>query len=93
MAFIVIENTPGYLPDDDDPFITDDYDAAVVYMNEQAERLSDFIAEGGGEPDISVGWASPNNYAAVMVYDKTREHDLGRYIGVEMYEDIATVQA
>ncbi len=86
-SFIVIENTPGYLPEDDDPFVTDDYSAAVTYMNERAEALAEFIAEGEGKPEISVGWASPNNYAAVMVYDHSREHDLGRYIGVEIYED------
>ncbi len=82
--YIVVENTPGYLPDDDDPYITDDYAAAVVYMNERAAEYAD-------DPDanyrVEYGIASPNNYAAVMVYDDDREHDLGRYIGVELLED------
>ena len=85
--FIVIENTPGYLPEDDDPFITDDYDEAVAYMNERADSLAEFIAESDGKPEISTGWASPNNYAAVMVYDLSHKHDLGRYIGVELVEE------
>jgi hypothetical protein len=87
VTFIVIENTPGYMPDDDDPATFEDYDDAVAYMNERAESLAEFIAEGEGKPEISVGWASPNNYAAVMVYDHARAHDLGRYIGVELLEE------
>ncbi len=82
--YIVIENTPGYLPEDDDPYITDDYAAAVAYMNELAQSYAD---DPDGNYRIEVGWASPNNYAAVMVYDDDREHDLGRYIGVELLED------
>lgn len=80
--YIVIENTPGYLPEEDDPFITDDYSAAVAYMNERADE---------NDPDanyrVERGWASGNNYAAVMVWDDAKTHDLGRYIGVELCED------
>ncbi len=82
--YIVIENTPGYLPDDDDPYITDDYASAVEYMNERA-------AEYAGDPDanyrVEYGIASPDNYAAVMVYDDDKTHDLGRYIGVELVQE------
>ena len=85
--YIVIVNTPGYLPEDDDPFVTDDYEAAVTYMNELVQSYVESIEEAEGEAEVSVGWASPNNYAATMVYDKSREHDLGRYFGVELCED------
>jgi hypothetical protein len=85
--YVVIENTPGYLPDDDDPAEFDDYADAVEYMNERAGTYAELIAESHGIPEISEGWASPNNYAAVMVYDHSREYDLGRYIGVELIDE------
>lgn len=83
-SYIVIENTPGYLPEDDDPFITDDYAAAVAYMNERAAEYAD---DPDGNYRVEYGWASRNNYAAVMVWDDDKTHDLGRYIGVELCED------
>jgi hypothetical protein len=86
-SFVVIENTPGYLPEEDDPYVTDDYLAAVAYMNARVAEYVEFIEETGAEAEVSQGWASPNNYAAVMVYDKSREHDLGRYFGVEIDEE------
>lgn len=79
--FIVLENTPGYLPEEDDPFITDDYSAAVAYMNERVEEYEDHIAEGGGEPATSRGPRS------AYVTDMTREHDLGRNFSVDEYEE------
>jgi predicted ester cyclase len=83
MRYIVIENTPGYLPEDD-PFVTDDYSAAVAYMNERAAEYTD---NPDGNYRIEVGIASSNNYAAVMVWDDDKTHDLGRYIGVEINEE------
>jgi hypothetical protein len=85
--FIVIENTPGYLSEDDDPFITDNYSAAVEYMRERVASYVEHIEECDGSAEVSEGWASADNYAAVMVYDRSREHDLGRYFGVERYEE------
>ncbi len=88
LQFIVMSNTPGYLPEDDDPVITDDYDAAVQVMREDVARYVEQIEDyGDGKAEVSEGWASPNNYAAVMVYDSRSAHDLGRYFGVELYED------
>lgn len=81
--FVVIENTPGYLPEVDDPAEFEDYAEAVVFMQEEIERYVETIKEVGGKPEVEVGWASPDNLAAAMVYDLSREHDLGRYFGVE----------
>lgn len=82
--FVVIENTPGYLPDDDDPPTFTEYAAAVEYLNERAAEYAD-------DPDanyrVEYGWASSGNYAAVMVWDDDKTHDLGRYIGVELLEE------
>jgi hypothetical protein len=76
--WIVIENTPGYLPDDDDPFETDDYHEAC----EHAESLAVELEEQGYDCDRS--WASSGNYFAISC---TRdERDLGRWIAVERVE-------
>lgn len=85
--YIVIINVPGYLPEDDDPYITDDYASAVQYMNEEVERSAEIISEGEGIPRIEWGWASANNYAAAMLYDDSREHDLGISFAIELCEE------
>jgi hypothetical protein len=84
--FVVIENTPGYLPDDDDPPTFDEYADAVAYLNERAAEYAD---DPDAEPPYRVehGWASADNLAAVMVYDDSKTHDLGRYIGIEIDHD------
>jgi len=81
VQYVVVESTPGYLPEDEDPFVTADYGAAVEYLNERAASYAD-------DPDASYrveyGWASGANLAAVMVWDDSKSHDLGRYIGIEI---------
>lgn len=83
-SFIIVENTPGYLPEDDDPFVTDDYSAAVAYMNERADEYAN---DESGVYSVEYGAASQNNFAAVIIHDSSKSHDLGRYIAVELYED------
>ncbi len=83
MTFIVIENTPGYLPEDDDPFVTDDYSAAVEYLNSRCEEYEELGHR------VEYGWASSGNYAAAGIFDDSKTHDLGRYIGIELYEESA----
>lgn len=83
VEYVVIENTPGYLSEDDDPFITDDYAAAVAYLNERAAEYAD---DPDGSYRVEYGWASGDNYAAVMVWDDSKTHDLGRYIGIELVQ-------
>jgi hypothetical protein len=80
MSYVVIENTPGYLPDDYDPPVFDDYASAVEYLNDRAAEYAD---DPDGNYRVEVGWASADNYAAVMVWDDDKTHDLGRYIGIE----------
>lgn len=77
--FIVIENTPGYLPEDDDPATFEDYADAVAYLNGRAAEYAD-------DPDanyrVEYGWASRDNLSAVMIYDDDKIHDLGRVIEI-----------
>lgn len=82
--YVVVEHTPGYLPEDEDPYVTDDYQSAVEYLNERAAEYAD---DPDGNYRVEYGYASSGNYAAVMVWDDDRTHDLGRYIGIELCED------
>jgi hypothetical protein len=83
-TFVVIESTPGYMPDDCDPFETDDYSAACEYANELADQLE----EQGYVCDR--GLASSGNYLAIhceLPREQTVAPDLGRFIAVERCEN------
>jgi hypothetical protein len=84
--FVVIENTPGYMPEDDDPATFEEYGDAVTYLNEEVQRFAEEIEESGGKARIEWGWASSVNLAAAAVYDESRDHDLGRWFAVEVEE-------
>jgi len=86
-SFVVIENTPGYMPDDDDPPTFDDYADAVLYLNERAAEYEDLAAEYADDPDgpryrVEYGIASGDNLAAVIVWDDSKMYDLGRVIQI-----------
>lgn len=76
-SYVVIESTPGYMPDSDDPLVTDVYADAVAYVNELCDELED----QGYTCDRS--WASGSNYYAAYCTRTDSEHDLGRYISIE----------
>lgn len=80
-TYIVIENTPGYLPEDDDPYIGD-YAGAVAFLNDRAREYEE---DEFGNYEVTYGCASSDNLAAVTIRDLDREHDLGRWIGIEEY--------
>lgn len=82
--FIVIESTPDYLPDADEPAEFEDYADAVAYANELADELE----EQGYECDRS--WASSGNYYAIKCALPREDRvapDLGRFIAVERDEE------
>lgn len=81
--FTVIENTPGYLPMDDDPPAFDEYSDAVAYLNERAAEYAD---DADGEYEVEYGIASADNLAAVIVHDRGKTHDLGLVIQVVRYD-------
>jgi len=87
MSYIVIESTPGYLPEDDDPAVFDSVDEARVYASDRLSSLLDSIYEGQiyGTTDGYVGWKVIGTFQAdrtVVVYDNSRQHDLGRLIEI-----------
>lgn len=75
--YVVIENTPGYLPEEDDPACFEDYANAVSYMNELAAEYAE-----DSRFRVEYGYASEDNYAALMIYDDSKMYDLGRSIAV-----------
>jgi len=76
-TFVVIESTPGYMPDADEPAVFDNYADAVAYANELCNELE----EQGYTVDRS--WASQDNlFAAHATRDDTIAPDLGRTIQV-----------
>jgi hypothetical protein len=79
MEYEVIENTPGYLPDVDEPATFEDYSDAVAYANELADELE----EQGYTTDRS--WASRDNFYAISA-TTNEPHDLGRWIEVVRVE-------
>ncbi len=82
--YTVIENTPGYLPDDEDPPIFDEYADAVEYLNDRCKEYED---DESGVFTVEYGLASSGNYAAAAISDSSKMHDLGRWIAVEGLEE------
>lgn len=80
MSYLVIENTPGYMPESE-PVEFDDYNNAVAYANELANELED----DGYTTDRS--WASRDNYYAINATTDAKIHDLGRSIEVVLAEE------
>ena len=75
-GYVVVENTPGYLPESE-PAEFDEYADAVAYANELADELE----EQGYTTDRS--WASQDNmYAISATRSDTVAPDLGRVIEV-----------
>jgi hypothetical protein len=83
--YVVIENTPGYMPEDDDPPIFEDYADAVAYLKERVEEYLDLNADGA-QYRVEEGWASQDNLSAVVIHDDSKIHDLGRWIQIVVDE-------
>lgn len=80
--YVVIENTPGYMPDNDDPATFDQREEAVAYLREEVERYCEHVREGEGDP--CAAWSEERDEAHVV--DATRPHDLGRYFAIHEQE-------
>lgn len=82
MTYVVIESTPGYLPEDYDPATFETLEDAMVYASDCLSRLLDFIVDGQEDDEGFTVHGSFQEDTSVIVYDKSREHDLGRIIEI-----------
>lgn len=74
----VVESTPGYLPDDDDPARFHDFRAAVRYMVDLMRSYRDSERDAGADV---VGWVDRDSGDGYL-RDAGRTHDLGRSFAV-----------
>lgn len=81
--FVVVENIPGYLPMDDDPYVADDWRDALRALVELVRRERDYMIDGGA--DVG-GWLDREAGAAYLV-DEGRPHDLGLSFEILPCED------
>jgi hypothetical protein len=88
--FVVVESTPGYLPEDDEPATFATLDEAREYASELVADLIEHLHEtysdeGGADVDVRGSFAEGDS--SVIVYDERREHDLGRVVEILPVED------
>lgn len=81
--YVVVENTPGYMPDSDDQLRTDDWDTAVSHARELAGELE----EQGYSCDHTDEDLAVEYYG---IYCFKHENDLGRVITVTPVEEETT---
>jgi hypothetical protein len=93
MTYIVTENTPGYLPDDDDPATFDDLGEAREYAAELIDSYGEYIYEIVGLDEAEVEEAKsharelPGDGSGVSVDFEQDEHSLGRHFAISPAEE------
>lgn len=85
--WVYCENTPGYLPEGDDPATFTNLADAREYLREEVARYVEHLHDvadwrDGYEPGI---WIADNGLSA-HVNDPDRIRDLGRSFSIERYE-------
>ena len=83
MTWTVVENTPGYLPENDEPGVFEDLEDAKLALREDVQRYVEHGWEVGDNPGVS--WSEDGTYAYGV--STTREHDLGRVFEVLATEE------
>ena len=89
--YVVIEFTPGYLPEDDDPPIFNEWAEAQNYVLAERNKLLDddnnygFVIEGLGAEEfmLDLGEFEEDGF---IYFDKRKMHDLGRLVVIRPYE-------
>jgi hypothetical protein len=76
--YVVIENTPGYLPEDDDPPTFDNYSQALTYLAEKHKELRE-----DADRDLSI---TPIFDGQFVYYDRYKTRDIGRIVKIEPIE-------
>lgn len=92
MSYVVTENTPGYLPDDDEPATFDDLGEAREYAAELIEGYAEaYEVVGPDEAEIeeAKGYARelPGDGSGVSVDFEQDEHSLGRHFAISPAEE------
>jgi hypothetical protein len=96
MNYTVIEFTPGYLPEDDDPPIFDQFNEALNYLEERRRELfeDDYSysyppEDKDGDPVFELEVHEVHGdppYKQFEYYDNRKMHDLGRVVEIVPYE-------
>jgi hypothetical protein len=81
--FVVVNNTPGYLPEEDDPATFDTRKEAIAYLVDEVARYCQHLEEV--DELFRVNWSDDMDEALVEHLD--REHDLGRVFEILMAEE------
>jgi hypothetical protein len=82
--YVVIENTPGYLPEDDDPGTFEDIESAKEYLAERVESYVEHLREAEIWTDVHwVSWADDKESCHVS---SSLPHDLGRNFEIAITE-------
>lgn len=95
MSYAVIEFTPGYLPEDDDPPVFDQWAEALNYVLAQREALfeDEWAYEtpehDGEEVGLPVFMLDVGDFDAdgFIYFDKRKTHDLGRIVQIVPVEE------
>lgn len=95
MSYAVIEYTPGYMPENDDPPVFDQYSEALNYLLAERQRL--FDDEWGYEEEELPASAMPDlifmldvgevEDGGFVYYDKRKMYDLGRIVEIVPVEE------
>lgn len=79
--YVVIENTPGYLPEDTEPAYFDSYAEALRHLVEYNKELRDSSFLGMDHYEVQ-----PIINGQFSYFDKTKSHDLGRSVEIVSVE-------
>jgi hypothetical protein len=87
MSYVVIENTPGYLPDEDEPAVFSDLESARTYASDLLSSLLDHLLYDTDDLSVLNISGSFQEDRSVYVTDTRRAHDLGRVIEILDYNE------
>jgi len=87
MNYSVIESTPGYLPEDDDPPVFDQYSEAFNFL---VDCRKDVEADEYNYEDeeFMIEFVDELEDGYFVYYDKRKMHDLGRIVEIVPLEEV-----
>lgn len=82
--YVVIENTPGYLPDDDDPYVTESLEDAKAVLRELVERHTEWCEDVDMTYNV---WFADDGMSASVANRSGFTYDLGRAFEIHETEE------